>query len=219
MGTGVFFCKENSFTCEEILSTGSPEKINGSFALEETDSSASVIITHASSRDSGVYWCAEKTQFSRAGFQKVSIEVEEERSSTGEGEVRDRSRASAAACAPTSICSVSSAASPRPTSASTRPTSAPTRPTSSSPLSRGGKVPRAASCSRLSRFGSECSTPTEGCAFCSPQASLTVVVTAVVCGAALVLTLVLFYKRKRCSGFSVSVYGQQVFRRKYIYLI
>lgn len=66
------------------MSTRSSEKRKGPFALEESKSSFSIFISHVSSRDNGVYWCAEKTQLSRAGFQEIVIEVEDERSSTGE---------------------------------------------------------------------------------------------------------------------------------------
>ncbi|TWW61423.1 hypothetical protein D4764_04G0000690 [Takifugu flavidus] len=78
----LFFCKENNDTCEEILGTQSPKKTNGSFTLEKTRHGFNIFISRVSSRDNGVYWCAEKRLAARAAFQKISIQVEDEESST-----------------------------------------------------------------------------------------------------------------------------------------
>ncbi|XP_011618821.2 uncharacterized protein isoform X3 [Takifugu rubripes] len=78
----LFFCKENNDTCEEILGTQSPRKTNGSFTLEKTSRGFNIFISRVSSRDNGVYWCAEKGVAVRAAFQKISIQVEDEESST-----------------------------------------------------------------------------------------------------------------------------------------
>ncbi|CAF89861.1 unnamed protein product [Tetraodon nigroviridis] len=78
----LFFCKENSNTCAEMLSTRSSERTIGSFTLKETDGNFSIFISQASSRDNGVYWCASKTELYRAGLQKITIKVKDRQSST-----------------------------------------------------------------------------------------------------------------------------------------
>lgn len=80
----LFFCRENNVTCEEILGTRSSTKTNGSFTLEKTGGGFNIFIGRVSSRDNGVYWCAEKRRAVRAAFQRISIQVEDEESSTGE---------------------------------------------------------------------------------------------------------------------------------------
>uniref|UniRef100_A0A8C9YJI6 Ig-like domain-containing protein n=1 Tax=Sander lucioperca TaxID=283035 RepID=A0A8C9YJI6_SANLU len=53
----MFFCKENGSICEDILSTKSSPKSNGSFTLTETSSSFNMSISNVSSEHAGVYWC------------------------------------------------------------------------------------------------------------------------------------------------------------------
>ena len=77
-GAALLFCKENNVTCEQVLSTRQKERRRGPFALEEAGGSFSISIRHASPRHNGVYWCAQETQLSRAGFQSISVEVEEQ---------------------------------------------------------------------------------------------------------------------------------------------
>uniref|UniRef100_A0A8C9YN48 Immunoglobulin V-set domain-containing protein n=1 Tax=Sander lucioperca TaxID=283035 RepID=A0A8C9YN48_SANLU len=48
----MFFCKEKGSICEDILSTKSSLKSNGSFTLTETSSSFNMSI-----KDTGTYWC------------------------------------------------------------------------------------------------------------------------------------------------------------------
>ncbi|XP_038551891.1 polymeric immunoglobulin receptor-like [Micropterus salmoides] len=72
-----FFCKDNGFICEDILSTKSSLKSKGTFTLTETNSSFSVSISNVSSHDAGVYWCGVETREGsyRAALRKIKLEV------------------------------------------------------------------------------------------------------------------------------------------------
>ncbi|XP_045885516.1 polymeric immunoglobulin receptor-like [Micropterus dolomieu] len=74
-----FFCKQNGFICEDILSTKSSLKSNGTFTLTETKSGFSVSISNVSSHDAGVYWCGVETHEGsyRAALRKIKLEVED----------------------------------------------------------------------------------------------------------------------------------------------
>lgn len=126
-GQTLFFCKENDDTCEEILGTQSPKKTNGSFTLEKTRDGFNISISRVSSRDNGVYWCAEKGLAVRA-FQKISIQVEDEESSTGENA---GVRHTTGCFSHVTLHPLSSAARTRPTSASTD------RPVEQDPATKG----------------------------------------------------------------------------------
>ncbi|XP_045885515.1 polymeric immunoglobulin receptor-like [Micropterus dolomieu] len=74
-----FFCKQNGSICEDILSTKSSLKSNGTFTLTETKSSFSVSISNVSSHDAGVYWCGVEIREGsyRAALRKIQLEVED----------------------------------------------------------------------------------------------------------------------------------------------
>ncbi|XP_031133182.1 uncharacterized protein LOC116034604 isoform X1 [Sander lucioperca] len=74
----MFFCKENGSICEDILSTKSSPKSNGSFTLTETSSSFNMSISNVSSEHAGVYWCGVETNKgrNRAALRKIQLEVE-----------------------------------------------------------------------------------------------------------------------------------------------
>ncbi|XP_026202963.1 uncharacterized protein LOC113153516 [Anabas testudineus] len=71
------FCKENDFICEEILSTTSVSKSNGTFTLIKSNSGFNISISDVSSQDAGVYWCGGKSNDGnyRAGLRKIQLEV------------------------------------------------------------------------------------------------------------------------------------------------
>ncbi|XP_031133077.1 polymeric immunoglobulin receptor-like [Sander lucioperca] len=73
----MFFCKENGSICEDILSTKSSPKSNGSFTLTETSSSFNMSISNVSSEHAGVYWCGVETNKgrNRAALRKIQLEV------------------------------------------------------------------------------------------------------------------------------------------------
>ncbi|XP_078105415.1 uncharacterized protein LOC144517276 isoform X1 [Sander vitreus] len=72
-----FFCKEKGSICEDILSTKSSLKSNGSFTLPETSSSFNVSISNVSSEHAGVYWCGVETNKGyRAALRKIQLKVE-----------------------------------------------------------------------------------------------------------------------------------------------
>ncbi|XP_033982614.1 uncharacterized protein LOC117479626 [Trematomus bernacchii] len=73
-----FFCKENGSICEDILSTKSALRSNGTFTLTETESRFIVSISNVSTQH-GVYWCGvESTEGSyRAALRKIRLEVED----------------------------------------------------------------------------------------------------------------------------------------------
>ncbi|XP_039654360.1 polymeric immunoglobulin receptor-like isoform X2 [Perca fluviatilis] len=75
--TVMFFCKENGSICEDILSTKSSLKSNGSFTLTETSSSFNMSISNVSSQHAGVYWCGVETDkgSNRAALRKIQLEV------------------------------------------------------------------------------------------------------------------------------------------------
>uniref|UniRef100_A0A8P4G698 Immunoglobulin V-set domain-containing protein n=1 Tax=Dicentrarchus labrax TaxID=13489 RepID=A0A8P4G698_DICLA len=81
-----FLCRENNFTCEEILSTNFSVKSNGTFTLTETNSGFSVSISNVSSHDAGLYWCGVKEGNYRTGLRKIQLKVE------GEQHTSDTSR-------------------------------------------------------------------------------------------------------------------------------
>uniref|UniRef100_A0A8C9YR05 Immunoglobulin V-set domain-containing protein n=1 Tax=Sander lucioperca TaxID=283035 RepID=A0A8C9YR05_SANLU len=55
-----FSAKRMGSICEDILSTKSSPKSNGSFTLTETSSSFNMSISNVSSEHAGVYWCGVK---------------------------------------------------------------------------------------------------------------------------------------------------------------
>ncbi|XP_038548495.1 polymeric immunoglobulin receptor-like [Micropterus salmoides] len=73
-----FFCKQNGSICEDILSTKSSLKSNGTFTLTETNSSFSMSISNVSSHDAGVYRCGVETHEGsyRASLRKIQLKVE-----------------------------------------------------------------------------------------------------------------------------------------------
>ncbi|KAI4793624.1 hypothetical protein KUCAC02_032598 [Chaenocephalus aceratus] len=72
-----FFCKENGPICEDILSTKSALRSNGTFTLTETESGFTLSISNVSPQHAGVYWCGEEsTEGSyRAALRKIQLEV------------------------------------------------------------------------------------------------------------------------------------------------
>ncbi|KAI4793626.1 hypothetical protein KUCAC02_032600, partial [Chaenocephalus aceratus] len=72
-----FFCKENGPICEDILSTKSALRSNGTFTLTETESGFTLSISNVSTQHAGVYWCGEEsTEGSyRAALRKIQLEV------------------------------------------------------------------------------------------------------------------------------------------------
>ncbi|XP_027135056.1 uncharacterized protein LOC113744035 isoform X2 [Larimichthys crocea] len=73
----LFFCKENNFTCEDILSTESSPKSSETFTLTKTNTGFNVSISKVSSHHAGVYWCGVKSNEGRyrAGFTKIQLQV------------------------------------------------------------------------------------------------------------------------------------------------
>ncbi|KAL3059279.1 hypothetical protein OYC64_011240 [Pagothenia borchgrevinki] len=71
------FCKVNGPICEDILSTKSTLRSNGTFTLTETESGFTVSISNVSTQHAGVYWCGvESTEGSyRAALRKIQLEV------------------------------------------------------------------------------------------------------------------------------------------------
>ncbi|XP_030578920.1 polymeric immunoglobulin receptor-like [Archocentrus centrarchus] len=65
-----FLCKGESFTCEDVLSTKSPQKSNRRFTLRNTEKRFIVSISDVSSQDAGVYWCGLE---SKDGSYRVSV--------------------------------------------------------------------------------------------------------------------------------------------------
>ncbi|XP_067442361.1 polymeric immunoglobulin receptor-like isoform X2 [Thunnus thynnus] len=63
-----FICKDNNEICEEILSTQSSVKSNGTFTLTDTNS-FNISISNVNSQHAGVYWCGVK---SKEGSYRVS---------------------------------------------------------------------------------------------------------------------------------------------------
>ncbi|XP_051272267.1 polymeric immunoglobulin receptor-like isoform X9 [Dicentrarchus labrax] len=81
-----FLCRENKFTCEEILSTSSSVKSNRKYNLTETNRGFSVSISNVSSHDAGLYWCGVNEGNYRTGLRKIQLKVE------GEQHTSDTSR-------------------------------------------------------------------------------------------------------------------------------
>ncbi|KAL3059316.1 hypothetical protein OYC64_011275 [Pagothenia borchgrevinki] len=73
-----FFCKDNGPICEDILSTKSALRSNGTFTLTETESGFTVSISNVSPQHAGVYWWGvESTEGYRAALRKIQLEVED----------------------------------------------------------------------------------------------------------------------------------------------
>ena len=74
-----FICKDNNETCEEILSTQSSVKSNGTFTLTDTNS-FNMSISNVSSQHAGVYWCGVKSNIGiyRASRKKIQLEIKSE---------------------------------------------------------------------------------------------------------------------------------------------
>ncbi|XP_063766854.1 uncharacterized protein LOC134882823 isoform X3 [Eleginops maclovinus] len=74
-----FFCKENGPICEDVLSTKSALRSNGSFTLTEKERGFTVSISNVSAQDAGVYWCGvESTEIRyRAALRKIQLKVED----------------------------------------------------------------------------------------------------------------------------------------------
>lgn len=75
---GMFFCKENNFTCEDILTTKYPLKSNKGFTLKEIDNGLTISISHVSPSDTSVYWCGVETEHYRAALRQIELEVKGE---------------------------------------------------------------------------------------------------------------------------------------------
>lgn len=75
-----FFCKDNDLICEDILSTNSSSKSDGTFTLTETSSGFSISISNVSKGDAGVYWCGAETSDGRyrAALRSIKLKVEGE---------------------------------------------------------------------------------------------------------------------------------------------
>nr|XP_020517007.1 polymeric immunoglobulin receptor-like [Labrus bergylta] len=71
-----FFCKDNGFICEDILSEP-PLRSNGTFSLNITG--LIVSISNVSTQHLGDYWCGLKSKdgISRAGLKKIHLNVED----------------------------------------------------------------------------------------------------------------------------------------------
>ncbi|XP_067442364.1 polymeric immunoglobulin receptor-like [Thunnus thynnus] len=71
-----FICKDNNKICEEILSTQSSVKSNGTFTLTDTNS-FNVSISNVSSQHAGVYWCGVKSNEGnyRVSLRKIQLQV------------------------------------------------------------------------------------------------------------------------------------------------
>ncbi|XP_067442358.1 polymeric immunoglobulin receptor-like [Thunnus thynnus] len=71
-----FVCKDNNEICEEILSTQSSVKSNGTFTLTDTNS-FNMSISNVSSQHAGVYWCGVKSKEEsyRASLRQIQLEV------------------------------------------------------------------------------------------------------------------------------------------------
>ncbi|XP_067442353.1 polymeric immunoglobulin receptor-like isoform X1 [Thunnus thynnus] len=71
-----FICKDNNEICEEILSTQSSVKSNGTFTLTDTNS-FNMSISNVSSQHAGVYWCGVKSNEGsyRASLRKIQLQV------------------------------------------------------------------------------------------------------------------------------------------------
>ncbi|XP_044204514.1 uncharacterized protein LOC122980507 [Thunnus albacares] len=71
-----FICKDNNEICEEILSTQSSVKSNGTFTLTDTNS-FNMSISNVSSQHAGVYWCGVKSNEGnyRVSRRKIQLEI------------------------------------------------------------------------------------------------------------------------------------------------
>ncbi|XP_047437932.1 cell wall protein DAN4-like [Mugil cephalus] len=72
-----FFCKENDFNCEDILSTKSDPKTNKTFTLTVTDRGFDMSISPVSPQDAGVYWCGVQSPDGNMSvtFRQIQLEV------------------------------------------------------------------------------------------------------------------------------------------------
>ncbi|XP_074503583.1 uncharacterized protein LOC141774647 isoform X2 [Sebastes fasciatus] len=73
-----FYCKDNGSICENIVSTRSSLRSNGTFILTESSSSFSMSISNVSSQHAGVYWCGveRKGGCNRAALRNITLKVE-----------------------------------------------------------------------------------------------------------------------------------------------
>ncbi|XP_063766850.1 uncharacterized protein LOC134882822 isoform X2 [Eleginops maclovinus] len=74
-----FFCKENGPICEDVLSTKSALRSNGSFTLTETERGFTVSISDVSAQHAGVYWCGVESTVKisyRAALRRIQLKVE-----------------------------------------------------------------------------------------------------------------------------------------------
>ncbi|XP_044203729.1 polymeric immunoglobulin receptor-like isoform X2 [Thunnus albacares] len=71
-----FVCKDNNEICEEILSTQSSVKSNGTFTLTDTNS-FNMSISNVNSQHAGVYWCGVKSKEEsyRASLRQIQLQV------------------------------------------------------------------------------------------------------------------------------------------------
>ncbi|XP_042262220.1 uncharacterized protein LOC121894008 [Thunnus maccoyii] len=72
-----FICKDNNEICEEILSTQSSVKSNGTFTLTDTNSGFNVSISNVRLQHAGVYWCGVKSNEGsyRVSLRKIQLEI------------------------------------------------------------------------------------------------------------------------------------------------
>ena len=74
-----FICKDNNEICEEILSTQSSVKSNGTFTLTDTNS-FNMSISNVRSQHAGVYWCGVKSKEGsyRVSLRKIQLKIKSE---------------------------------------------------------------------------------------------------------------------------------------------
>ncbi|XP_037619841.1 polymeric immunoglobulin receptor-like [Sebastes umbrosus] len=74
-----FFCKDNGSICENIVSTRSSLRSNGTFNLTESSSSFNMSISNVSSQHAGVYWCGVERKGGRyrAALRNITLKVED----------------------------------------------------------------------------------------------------------------------------------------------
>ncbi|CAK6974478.1 Stabilin-1%2C partial [Scomber scombrus] len=72
-----FICKDSKIICEEILSTQSSVKSNGTFTLTDTNSGFNMTISNVNSQHTGDYWCGVKSKegSSRASLRKIKLMI------------------------------------------------------------------------------------------------------------------------------------------------
>ncbi|XP_074503563.1 polymeric immunoglobulin receptor-like [Sebastes fasciatus] len=74
-----FYCKDNGYICENIVSTRSSLRSNGTFTLTESNSSFTMSISNVSSQHAGVYWCGVERNggCNRAALRNITLKVED----------------------------------------------------------------------------------------------------------------------------------------------